>query len=215
MENESTKNPEKPSKNTRRTAPRFGAFVTIAVSLLLLFGAASRVGKTPETLALFGIDNQAENRIKQEEERLRTALMIGSVPVRRDDLLSNAGSVQLDPDPMPPTRGDFDPESLLSSAANADNPSEANSRGPLMLAIPHNNESLSAMARPNIPDNSQRQEPQANRRKTYRVKDGDTWVKVSRNTLGDPKRWREILAANPSASDGLRVGMDLMIPGGN
>lgn len=209
MENESTKNPEKQPKSSGRTAPRFGAFVTIAVSLLLLFGAASRVGKTPETLALFGIDNQAENRIKQEEERLRTALMIGSVPVRRDDVTPTSGSVHLDPDAMPPTRGDFDPETILSANSNNNNNNSDSNSGQLMLAIPHANESLSAMASPTLPEN---REPQATPKKNYRVKEGDTWVKVSRNTLGDPNRWREILAANPAASNGLRVGMDLTIP---
>lgn len=208
----------------RRSAPRLGAFVTIAASLLLLFGAASRIGKVQETVALFGIDRQAENRIRQEEERLRTALMIGSAPVQRENIVPHTNVVGLDPNAMPPSRGDFD----IDGMRHRDNP-EAGRDGALSLSIPQQFdapegnsgpapvESVTSAhgAPPSDRHVDRNADAQAGRPKTYRVQDGDTWVKVAKRTLGDANRWRELMNANPAARDGLRVGMELAIPQAN
>ncbi len=208
---------------SRLGMPRLGAFVTIAASLLLLFGAASRIGKVPETAALFGIDNQAENRIRQEEERQRTALMIGSIPVRRGEgSQTNITSVTLDPDAMPPTRGNFDIDSLRRP-----NGVDSGRDATLTLSIPQQTAPLQEGADtitggPNMTSHGfdagqpgQHGDLAQSRPKTYKVKNGDTWVKVAKNTLGDANRWREIMTANPSAQSGLRVGMELTVPGEN
>lgn len=200
----------RPARQSRRAAPRLGAFVTIAAALLLLFGAASRVGKVEETLSLFGVDRMAEERIRQEEERLRTALMIGSVPVSRDETSPPSGSVKLDPNAQPPTRGNFDIE-----RGRGDSGSEPAGEGMLSLSIPHNygsDDDVSPMVSPSMPVPNQRPDSPAAQQKMYRVKNGDTWVKVAKHNLGDANRWREIFDLNPAAQSGLRVGMDLAIP---
>ncbi len=214
MDKQSTQSTAADSKRSsgRRTAPRLGAFVTIAVALLLLFGAASRVGKVQETVALFGIDSQAENRIRHEEERLRTALMIGSAPARRDEVLPQTGVVGIDPQALPPRRSDFDIDSLRNAGERSNSSAESG----LTLSIPHNYEnnggaeeqpSYQSQPAPN------RSEPSQSA-KTYKVKNGDTWVKIAKQTLGDANRWREIMSVNPGAQNGLRVGMELRIPNG-
>ena len=220
MDNLSQSLPAQDQKNAksapRRAVPRLGAFVTIAASLLLLFGAASRIGKVPETVALFGIDNQAEIRIRQDEERQRTALMIGSVPVNRNEVRPPRNSVRLDPEATPPSRGEFDIDTLRRPAV-----SEPGRESTLSLSIPQNvtppEEDIDAPANGPAAGAQQavRQEQTAHRPKTYKVQNGDTWVKVAKRTLGDANRWRELLSANPTAQNGLRVGMDLVVPGDN
>ena len=225
LSNTQSDSPPAPRRTPRRVGPSLGAFVTIAASLLLLFGAASRIGKVQETAALFGIDRQAENRIRQEEERLKTALMIGSAPVHRENIVPRNNVLGLDPDAMPPSRGEFDIEGMR----RRDN-SESGREGPLFLSLPQQYDSPETNSGP-IPIDSVSQtdgvnpppghagptvlpaEVQALQAKTYRVQEGDTWVKVAKRTLGDPNRWRELMTANPIARDGLRVGMELVVPG--
>lgn len=47
----------------------------------------------------------------------------------------------------------------------------------------------------------------------YQIIQGDSYWKIARKTLGDPKRWAEIQKLNPSVDmTKLRVGMTLKIP---
>lgn len=200
-----------------RAAPRLGAFVTIAASLLLLFGAASRVGKVPETIALFGIDNQAESRLRQDQERERTALVLGNLSQSRPDGRPAQGSVRLDPNPTPPARG------LDASALQTPSGSGNGVDSILSLSIPQQVDqdgvgqntgdyptNLGAADRP-----EPTREDQTNRAaRSYKVKKGDTWARIAKENLGDANRWRELMKANPKIKDGLLVGMELVIPAG-
>ncbi len=200
----------------RARQPRLGSFVTIAVAVLMLFGAASRMGKMPETAALFGIDRQAENRIRQEEERLRTAITIGAVPVPAADLRPHAGALPIDTAVLPPAREEVDPEIARGHA-------DGERRSSVSLAVPEDfwrrdgasaapTETVPPAVRPPVAGQTAHQPGPANATESYVVANGDTWVKIAKRTLGDPKRWEEIKHANPAAADGLRVGMRLVIP---
>ena len=203
-----------PKRQSRRGAPRLGAFVTIAASLLLLFGAASRIGKVQETVALFGIDRQAEARINQEEERLLTALMIGSSPVHRENIIPHTNVVGLDPNALPPPRSGLGEGGVVLSIPTQHNDPEGseNQRSNAAGMPPPPGSGSQSIERPTGAVAAPAGGQPATQAKSYRVQEGDTWVKVSRRTLGSPDRWREIQSANPASQDGLRVGMDLVIP---
>lgn len=191
----------------RRSGPRFGSFFTIAVALLLLFGAASRVGKLPETAALFGIDLAHENRILHEEERLRTAISIGTVPVQP----SAGGDVRLpiDSGAMPPQRHMPPPPS--GDRSNNDNGYSGFDSGQrATVSIPQQDDRYDNDAP--VAPRDERPTVRPNQPTTYVVVQGDTWVKVAKKTLGDSKRWQDIQRANPASRNGLSVGMRLTIP---
>ncbi len=194
----------------RRNHPRFGPFVTITAAILLLFGAASRVGKMEETFALFGLDNLASSRIQREEDRLRAALhTIGAVPVQREELHPPANSLPLRPNVPPPYRGEVDPEIVRENA-----------RSPLSLGVPaeplpeERRVEQENWLRPPQETAAPSQPTQPSQPTHYLVESGDTWNKIAKKTLGDGKRWQEIRKANPSAESGLTVGMRLVIPAG-
>lgn len=191
----------------RRAGPRFGSFFTIAVALLLLFGAASRVGKLPETAALFGIDLAHEKRILHEEERLRTAISIGTVPVRQ----SGDGDARLpiDSDALPPQRAiPVTPPGAHSIGDIASPGFDSNQRA--AVSIPYQDDRYDGDAPVAPRDEAPAARP--NRPSTYVVAQGDTWIKIAKKTLGDGKRWQDIQRANPASQNGLSVGMRLMIP---
>lgn len=200
----------------RPRPPRLGSFITIAAAVLMLFGAASRMGKIPETAALFGIDRQAE-RIRQEEDRLRTALTIGAVPVPVADLRPPSASVRIERGALPPPREETDPEEALARSHQ-----EQAQRAPMSMAVP---EDFWRDAQTGTPSemrqdgDARRVEPgrsanpsAARAGETYVVANGDTWTRIAKRFLGDGKRWQEIQNANPESRDGLRVGMRLVIP---
>ncbi|MDR3210647.1 MAG: LysM peptidoglycan-binding domain-containing protein [Planctomycetota bacterium] len=197
----------------RSSTPRFGSLFTIALSLLLLFGAASQVGRIEATSdAFLGLDRQAERRIRQEEERTRTAVMIGSVPVRREE--APPSGFTLDPNPLPPQRQGVGLEAVAGAGRELPPP-------PLSIPFPAGEAPSRQIEEGGALDISDLVTPlepagEYNRPegKTYRVENGDTWVKVAERTLGSAKRWREIFNANPTAQNGLRVGMVLSVPPG-
>ncbi|MDR1519873.1 MAG: LysM peptidoglycan-binding domain-containing protein [Planctomycetota bacterium] len=192
----------------RDRRPGIGSFATIALAVLMLFGAASRLGKTPETASLFGLDSQSEQRIRLEEERLKALQIIGAVP-RRPGGGAAPGVDGIDEAALPPLR-------------NAANPAIRRQRDMVSLAVPEN-----AWERPdsndayvdggeNLADASAGDDPEpapaAGQLGHYVVAEGDTWVKIAQRTLGDAKRWRELFDANPAARNGLRVKMRLVVP---
>ena len=199
------------TRRRRSVQPRLGSFITIAVAILLLFGAASRMGKSPETAALFNIDfsagkqlRQEQNRLKSEEERLRTFLTIGAVPVQQPAVIPEQTSAMAAANPEPPYRGEFDIDEqrrlnrTVVSMPVPDSRGQENLRSP--ITEPAHNPAPEAAPQPQ------------SRTGSYVVANGDTWVKIAKSTLGDSKRWQEIQKANPEAQNGLRVGMRLVIP---
>lgn len=197
------------AKRLRRShQPRFSSFVTIAVALLMLFGAASRFGKIPEMPSLFGVDGYARDRLAREEERVRSLLNLGPVPVQPSELHPEPGRIPFDPNTLPPHRGEFD----------LDDARQRVPRATVSIAVPddrlpgHANEEPEYYENdPEYDDDEPPAQPQRGPQ-TYVVANGDTWVKIATRTLGDGKRWQELLRANPAAKDGLRVGMQLTIP---
>lgn len=198
-------------RRRRSAQPRLGSFVTIAVAILLLFGAASRMGKSPETAALFNIDLSAgnqlreeRNRLKSEEERLRTFLTIGAAPVQQPTVAPEKTSPMMSAAPEPPYRGEFDIEEQRRLNRTA-----------VSMPVPDAREQESPVRPPTeaIHNPAPEAAPQPHSRTdSYVVAAGDTWVKIAKNTLGDSKRWQDIQKANPDAQNGLRVGMRLVIP---
>ena len=184
--------PDKPRRSPG-LQPRFGAFITITVALLLLFGAASRMGKTTDPVALFGIDQQSEKLNKQEEARLKASQVIGSTPIA--PLPKTRQAMELDEDFMPPIRSDY---SNIEQSIK-DYMLETGMEAPRST----NGQTAPAPTQPQ----------QTQRIKNYTVTEGDTWFKIAKNTLGDGNRWQEIQKANPEArNNGLRVGLQLIIP---
>lgn len=205
------------TRRKRSAQPRLGSFVTIAVAILLLFGAASRMGKMPEAGGLFNIDffadRQAQyeqNRIRQDEERLRTFLTIGAVPVQQP--ASDAGQVAmaLDQNPETPYRGEFDIDEQRRRNRAVVSMPLPDTRGDGEDARPPSGEAVPRTTTHN-PAPEAVSSPRGGA-EGYVVATGDTWVKIAKNTLGDSKRWQDIQKANPEAQNGLRVGMRLVIP---
>jgi LysM domain. len=206
---------EREERRPRRGQPRFGSFVTIAAAILMLFGAASRVGKVPEVPALFGIDRAQENYL--QEQRERTVIQLGAIPSPSTNLRPPSGSMPVNGNAMPPirdvTRG-HPSMSLVAPDERPDNPDyplpqdgedrfEPQSVRPLRPSDTVRNESRSGRSEP---ENSR------NWNGNYVVARGDTWVKIAKLTLGDGSRWQELQRANPAAKDGLKVGMRLVVP---
>ncbi len=206
----------------RRSAPRFGPLLTIAVAILTLFGAVSRLGK-PQPLGdglLTTLDLSAKtrldgDRLRSEEERLRTIVSIGATMPSAAPSRHAAPEARLDPAPIPPSRGEFD---LGEYRRGGDAPRETAESAPAGRASTGGRVTLSiagAMAgnedRPPRFDPAPEAAPDAGdgARKTYTVQAGDTWVKVGEKT---GKRWQDVQKANPASNGGLRVGMKLVIP---
>lgn len=198
----------------RSAYPRYGSFVTIAAALLILFGAASRMGNVPETAALFGIDMRNEGMLRQEEERQRARQMIGTTtPV----LVSSdkPPSVHLDEDVLPPSRRGvaMNMASRQDAAPPGIIPMDDGYEGGRGGPVP-----TPPLMPPTVVRGGERQmdpEPVAEGASHYTVKQGDTWFKIARNLLGDGNRWQELLRANPGVgSSDLRVGLELRLPGG-
>ncbi len=202
-------------------SPRFGPLLTIAVAILTLFGAASRLGKPSANGGLFALDLSAANRLESErlraeEERLRTIVTLGALPAAA--VPSGAASVpadyaaRLDPNPLPPSRGEFDldtyapPLSATGSTASL-RPSDAPGHAGLSM-VGQVGDNYDRSARFDPAPEADPDAPKASP-KTYTVQTGDNWVKVAKNV---GKRWQDIQKANPASSGGLRVGMKLVIP---
>lgn len=210
----------KDSVPVRRQAPRFGAFVTIAIALLMLFGAASRFGNMPEPAALFGIDQKAEKTAGRNiDDILRATVIIGGKPAWRDEVTPPANALDYDPGLPPPSRTSLGSDDRFSGPPDDDVRS--------ILSIPHQvdggpedpedapPEPVGYM--PPAPGGSgeaAEPPPAFERPETYVVAADDTWVKIAKRTLGDSGRWRDIMNINPASRNGLLVGMRLRIPRG-
>lgn len=197
----------------RSLGPRFGPFVTIAVAILLLFGAASRIGKPAETGGLLGIDLLASQsldneRLRLQEQRNTTLVTLGALPAPPEELRPPPRSVRIENQVLPPPRGDV---SYLEYEERRRPPA------PLSLPVPTDDAgSLRPDAGATAPGSSQFDPaPEAPQRPappaggTYVVATGDNWVKIGKAT---GRKWQDIQRANPQASEGLRVGMRLTIP---
>lgn len=204
------------ARRPRQAAPRLGSFVTIAVALLMLFGAASSIGKVPETAAIFGIDKGAEERITQELNRIRAAMTIGGVPVSASELNPPTGSLPVNPSAMPPPRPPVDPDTARIQSQQSRHLVSMPMQDP--MPAPPSDPGVRPIAAPsqNLPSSGSHTAPATNadsqRPDTYVVANGDTWVKIAKRIYGDANRWRDIQDANPSARGGLEVGMKLRIP---
>ena len=180
------------------------------------------MGKVEETAALFGIDRQAESSIsKQEADRLRALVTLGAVPLAPEETQTQRGRMPISAVVMPPQRGEVDLDSVLGQSGNE------GGRRPMSLAVPTDQwnggtdvsrplsvEELArgGEVRSDAAPVHQAVAPVSARSNGYVVAPGDTWVKIAKRTLGDGKRWQELLKANPNAKNGLEVGMRLVVP---
>ncbi len=220
MEDDEEELEQRRARRPRRSGPRFGPLLTIAVAILTLFGAASRLGKPQAGDGLFALDQSASNRLEQErirseEERLRTIVTLGAVPTTAESLRPSGFAARLDLNPVPPSRGDFDLDAYTREQLPPAPPAGGAPAAPGMsLSIPFAGEGGGAVA--DNYDRGARFDPapeaspdSARHPKTYTVQSGDNWVKVAQKT---GKKWQDLQKANPASSGGLRVGMKLVIP---
>lgn len=198
-------------RRRRLTGPRFGPFVTIAAAILLLFGAASRLGKTSEDAGWLDLDFLASRglereRARRQEQRNATLITLGAVPAPLEASAPPRG-LHLSANVLPPERNvDF-------HAWEESNRRRYDSPSPLSLAVPaegnhHPGESEVAPRFDPAPEAKPQTVPESHVG-AYVVAQGDNWVKIGKH-LG--KRWQDIQKANPQAQSGLRVGMKLVIP---
>ena len=193
----------------RRSPPRFGPLLTIAVAILILFGAASRIGKTSEGGFWPSLDGMAEHKLQtqqemKERERAKALLTLGIRPLPEGSgVPSREGpAAPIRPTHMPPVR---DLEMRQSGDA-----------GLPLMALSSEGYENDAYEGPNgngfyhDPAPEATPQPQQLRpNEVYVVVAGDTWAKIGKRFK---KRWEDIKAANPEGKDGLRVGMKLVIP---
>lgn len=211
-ENDELEERERPA---RPGGPRFGPFVTIAVAILVLFGAVSRFGKTSEAGLWPNFDSLAASYIgkgqpagKPGDSAGTTVVTLGTLPPAPATApREQQRGMHLDSRAMPPPRGDFD----LDEYRQRRNEAEAMP----FLSIPgqqppENNAPPASDARRFDPVPEARPlTPEEKKTATYTVANGDNWVKIGKAT---GKRWQDIQSANPDSRNGLRVGMKLNIP---
>lgn len=195
----------------RPSGPRFGPFVTIAVAILLLFGAASRIGKPAENGNWLSIDliasrNLAQERLRLQEQRNTTLVTLGVVPVAPERLRPQPVGVRMDSQALPPPRGDVDyhqyrqTQSIPLSMASSTQARGGRQEGGAEVA---------PTAAPAQKPVSRVSGAASGAAKSYTVAEGDNWVKIGKIT---GKKWQSILKANPHAEEGLVVGMKIVIP---
>lgn len=189
----------------RRGLPRFGPFVTIAVAILMLFGAASRIGKDNESIRWIDSDYIAgkkldEDRLSRQDAVAATLITLGTAPVPNGHAQTSNRAPLINRS-APPSRAD------APSRGNSVRPPAAGSansgvRPPNDGGASWSNQGL----RPSDPPETvSRTRPG----EVYVVAAGDNWMKIGKR-FGKP--WRDIENANPQSKSGLRVGMRLTIP---
>lgn len=197
----------------RQRGPRFGPFITIAAAILVLFGAASRLGKPQTANGLFSLDLSASTRLEEERSRTeelrhKTVVTLGAVPTA-DSLRPRQPSMyntHSQPAPVqPPYRGDFDPYAPLAPQQRSDGLRPPMSMPTRTGDVLENNYDRSGRFDP-APEAVPGATPAGT---TYTVAAGDNWVKIAKAT---GKRWQDIQSANPASQGGLRVGMKLILP---
>lgn len=199
----------------RVSGPRFGPFVTIAVAILMLFGAASRIGKPVESGNWLSLDLLASKslnteRLRLQEQRNTTLVTLGAVPVAPEGLRPPPRGLHIEGQVLPPPRGEIGYDEYQEHRLPPAPP-------PLRMVArtegtdgPDASESYIPGAGPNFdpaPEAPLRQ-PQASG-SVYVVASGDNWVKIGKAT---GRKWQDLQKANPQAADGLRVGMQLTVP---
>lgn len=199
----------------RPKGPRFGPFVTIAVAILLLFGAISRIGKPLTDERLFGLDIATVTALQREEkiveeQRNTTLLVLGATPTPPDVLRPPPQGIHSLPHAAPPVREDpyaYDYDDGVSQVWE----------NPTSLSLPMPTEGHSGVDSLR-PGGSSRFDPapeavphqrQTSASSTYTVAQGDTWHKIGQRV---GLRWQDLQKANPQAQSGLRIGMILNIP---
>lgn len=196
----------------RSSGPRFGPFVTIAVAILLLFGAASRIGKPSEegnwlSIDLMASKNLAKERLRLQEQRNTTLVTLGAIPVVPEQLRPPPASLRMDGQVLPPPRGEVDyqqyrqrqaPPIPLSMTSQTQGGQGTSVDGQSSAVSPRFDPAPEAPRRAARPAGAE-----------YVVSEGDNWVKIGKAT---GKKWQEILKANPQAESGLMVGMRIRIP---
>ncbi|MDR1744420.1 MAG: LysM peptidoglycan-binding domain-containing protein [Planctomycetota bacterium] len=194
----------------RPLGPRFGPFVTIAAAILLLFGAASRWGKTSVDAGWLNLDFLASSSLEREsarrqEQRNATLITLGAIPAPLETNSPPRG-LQLSENVLPPERN-------VDFYAYQENRRQYESPAPLSMAAPtegnHHPGASEAAPRFDPAPEAKPQVSSESRGGAYVVAQGDNWVKIGKH-LG--KRWQDIQKANPQANGGLRVGMKLVIP---
>lgn len=189
----------------RRGLPRFGPFVTIAVAILMLFGAASRIGKDNESIRWIDSDYIASNKLEEEHRRKQdavaaTLITLGTAPVPNGHTQPSNRAPLINRS-TPPSRVDA-PSHRNSVRPPAAGSANGGVRPPNDDGSSWNNQGL----RPSdSPETGSRTRPG----EMYVVAAGDNWMKIGKR-FGKP--WRDIENANPQSKAGLRVGMRLTIP---
>lgn len=194
----------------RRSPPRFGPFVTITAAILMLFGAASQVGKTTVTDAGLGLIDSAaaknleRDRQQREDDIAATLIAIGTKPGTENNVKPPQRTMNIDDSPLPPAR------TVDNSERGHTRPSNV-LRPPPLSGI---NGERSVGGAPRrfdpVPEATQQprqqQQPQG---RIYVVTSEDSWNRIEKK-MGKP--WKVIQKANPESRSGLRAGMRLVIP---
>ncbi len=208
---------ERETPPRRSSAPRYGPFLTIAVAILMLFGAASRFGKS-ETGSWLNLDFLAsrsieQDRLRLQEQRNLTLVTLGAVPTASHQNTAPAPDLAMAAPlqaraVLPPSRGEFDLETFELEQRER----QRREQGiPLSMPVQTGGGGVPA----NDPDPVTHFDPVPEAQPTvsagtvYVVRQGDNWVKIGKAT---GKKWQEIQNANPTSKNGLRVGMKLVIP---
>lgn len=202
-------------RRERRSPPRFGPFVTIAVAILMLFGAASRFGKTGDNGLWPNFDHLAANYIgggSQSQAQMQpaagtTILTLGTEPPRQP-----SRGMALNMRATPPPRGDFDldrykPQSQTGGAGLR--PPQLSLPIPGQSEMENNVPGAPGMSHFDPAPEARPLAPEQRNASHYTVTAGDNWVKIGKAT---GKRWQDIQKANPESQAGLRVGMKLVLP---
>lgn len=205
---------EEEEREVRRPAgPRFGPFVTIAVAILLLFGAASRIGKTPTEGGWLNVDFLASKslereQLRQQEQRNTTLITLGAIPSAQGEVELPTRGLQLRENVLPPQR-DVDYYTYQEELER-----QRMTQVPLSMQMPlegnqHFDGSGTASRFDPAPEATPHERNATESLRTYVVSQGDNWVKIGKHV---GKRWQDVQRANPQAQNGLRVGMKLTIP---
>ncbi|MCD7897077.1 MAG: LysM peptidoglycan-binding domain-containing protein [Planctomycetaceae bacterium] len=207
---------EREAPPRRSSPPRYGPFLTIAVAILMLFGAASRFGKS-ETGSWLNLDFLAsrsieQDRLRLQEQRNLTLVTLGAVPTRAPDPgpgpdLAMAAPLQ-NRAVLPPSRGEFDLETFEVEQRER----QRREQGGIQLSMPVQTSPTAGSGFDPDPashfDPVPEAQPSVSAGTVYVVREGDNWVKIGKAT---GKKWQEIQNANSTSKNGLRVGMKLVI----
>ncbi len=178
------------SSSAPADGPRLGAFLTLTVALLLVFGGISRVGQLREIgtrLSAPQEDRIASARRKLREERERAILVIGS-----GSLGGGFERTRAPDSPVPvsaPTERD---EAPAERAPAPPPPAPGGTPPPAPAPAPHER----------VPTDEQ-----------YTVRARDTLYEIAERFYGDGTLWPLIRQANPGIDPNrLRIGTPLRIP---